>query len=110
MMKQLGEPISRKVESGAGYMVFMNGLNKSNHSNIDRCFTKIMKEDPRIDPTIPLAWTVRAQNRFSMYRGYLSYQLVFGKNPTLPNMMKYKLLALNGVTISESVADHINAI
>lgn len=50
----------------------MNGLNKRNHSIIDWCFTKIMKELPRIDCYIPLAWTVRFKNRFAMCRGYSS--------------------------------------
>lgn len=38
------------------------------------------------------------------------FQVFLGKNPKLPNVMKYKLLTLSGVTIIESVAAHINAI
>ena len=41
--------------------------------------------------------------------GYSSFQLVFGKQPTLPNLVTDKLPAWEGITISQSVAAHIIA-
>ena len=35
---------------------------------------------------------------------------MFGKNPTLPSVTTDKLPALNGVTTSKLVADHINTL
>ena len=109
-VRQLGEALGCKVETGAGYAAWMNGLNERNHSVVDRCFAKIIKENPKMDPVVALAWAVSAKNALPMYGGYSSYQLVFGKDPHLPNIMTDKLPALSGVTTSESVAAHIQAL
>ena len=44
-----------------------------------------------------------------MHGGYSSFQLVFGKQHTLPNLVKEKLPALEGITTSQLVITHINA-
>ena len=80
-LKQLGEALGCKMETTAGYSAWMNGLNEQNHSVIDRCFKKIIKDHPKMDPVVALAWAVNAKNSFPMFGGYSSYQLVFGKNP-----------------------------
>ena len=37
-----------------------------------------------------------ARNSLQMWHGYGSYQIVFGTNPNLPNIMTDKLPALQG--------------
>ena len=69
-----------------------------------------MKEDQDMDPVIALAWAVAAKNGFPMHGGYSSYQLVYGKNPNMPNILYDKLPAMNGSTTSKSVAAHISAL
>ena len=108
-MRQAGEALGMKVETGAGYAAWMNGLNERNHAVVDRCYGKVMKDNPSMDPVIALAWAVTAKNGYPMHGGYSSFQLVFGKQPTLPNLVTDKLPALEGVTTSQSVAAHINA-
>ena len=51
-----------------------------------------------------------AKNSYPMYGGFSSFQLVFGKQPKLPNIMEDKLPALEGVTTSQSLAAHITAL
>ena len=63
-----------------------------------------------MDPVVALAWAVNAKNSFPMFGGYSSYQLVFRKNPQLPNIITDTLPALSGATTSESVGNHIQAI
>lgn len=109
-MRQLGKALGTMVETGSGYTAWMNGLNERNHCVVDRCFTKIMKEDLSMDPTIALAWAVAAKNGFPMHGGYSSYQLVYGKDPNMPNILYDKLPAMSGVTTSESVVAHISAL
>ena len=110
VVRQMTEAIGSTVETGAGYAAWMNGLNERNHSVVDRCFAKIINDYPRMDPVIALAWAVTAKNSFPMMGGFSSFQLVFGKEPKLPNIMTDRLPALEGVTTSESVAAHINAL
>ena len=61
-MRELGEALGCKVDTGAGYSAWMNGLNERNHAVVDRCLAKIMYENPGMDPEIALAWAVTAKN------------------------------------------------
>ena len=36
-MRQMGEAIGCKMQTGAGYAAWMNGLNKRNHAVVDMC-------------------------------------------------------------------------
>ena len=63
-----------------------------------------------MDPVIALAWAVAAKNGFPMHGGYSSYQLIYGKDPNMPNIPYNKPPAMNGVTTSKSVAAHISAL
>ena len=45
-----------------------------------------------------------------MWNGYSSYQLVLGRNPSLPNITSATPPALQGVTHSESLAKHLNTL
>ena len=108
-MRQAGEAMGIKVETGAGYTVWMNRMNEQNQAVVDRCYGKVMKDNPGMNPVIALAWAVTANNSYQMHGGYSSFQLVFGKQPNLPNLMTDKLPTLEGVTTSQSVAAHINA-
>ena len=51
-----------------------------------------------------------AKNSHQMTHGCSSYQLVFGKNPNLPNVMSEQLPALEGTTTSEISATHLNSL
>jgi hypothetical protein len=42
---------------------------------------------PKISLDVLLAWANTAKNSLQMHHGFSSYQLVFGKNPNLPNIM-----------------------
>ena len=62
-----------------------------------------------MDPQISLAWAVNAKNSFPMFGGFSSYQLVFGRNPNMPNVLHDKLPALKETT-GESLSAHIRGL
>ena len=109
-VKELGEAFSFEVSTGAGYAAWMNGVNERNHGVIDRTYEKIMYDDEKMDPEVALAWAVNAKNCLPMNNGFSSFQLVFGKNPNLPNILQDTLPALEGVSTSEAVAEQIRAL
>ena len=45
-----------------------------------------------------------------MFNGFSSNQLVFGKNPNLPNFLTDKVPALEDSTTSSVLAEHLNAL
>ena len=69
----------------------------------------LVEENPKSDEKILLAWDNVAKNSVEMWNGFSSYQLVLGKDPSLPNIMTEKLPALQGVTTSEILNHHLYA-
>ena len=86
-----------------------NGLVERHNGIIGEVVKKILEEvDCSIE--VALCWAVNAKNSLQNIYGYSSYQLVFGKNPTLPSVLTNRLPALEGVTGSKLIADHLNAL
>ena len=71
---------------------------------------KLEEQCPGTPLEVLLCWANVARNSLQMWHGFSSYQIVFGKNPNLPNVMTDNLPALEGVTTSESTAKHLNAL
>ena len=88
---------------------FSNGLCERNHAVIDDTVMKIIADQPKTSLQVALSWAVNSKNCLQMVAGYSPYQLVFGRNPRLPNVMNDSLPALEGTTISETFALHLNA-
>ena len=87
----------------------MNSLHERNHAVMNRCFGMILHDNPKIDTEVALTWAVTAKNSYPMSGGFSSFQLVFGKQPKLPNIMEDKMPALEGKTTSTSLTEHITA-
>ena len=58
----------------------------------------------------PIAWAVNAKNSMSNVFGYSPHQLVFGANPKVPSILTDQTPALEGVTSTQIIADHLNAL
>ena len=108
--KEMSAVFGVEVSTTAGYAAWMNGLNERNHAVVDRCLQKILHDNPKIRQETALCWAVNAKNSLLMNNGFSSYQLVFGKNPNVPLVTTDKLPALEGVTTSETVAEHVTAL
>ena len=72
--------------------------------------TKLVDQCPKTSPNILLTWANMARISLQMWHGYSSYQLVFGTNPNLPNIMTDNLPALQGATSSEILTKHLQAL
>ena len=89
---------------------FQNGLCERNHAIVDNMLRKMTEQHHDTPLEILLSWVNMAKNSLQMTHGYSSYQLVFGKNPNLPNVMNAQLPALEGTTTSEILATHLNSL
>ena len=87
---------------------FQNGLCERIHSVT--VLLKLEEQCPGTPLEVVLCWVNVARNSLQMWHGFSSYQIVLGKNPNLPNVMTDNLPALEGVTISESIAKPLNAL
>ena len=89
---------------------WQNGICERNHAVVDRCLSKILEDDPKMNINTALAWAINAKNSLQMWNEFSSYQLVFGQNHNIPNTMCDKPPALEGKTTSATFAEHINAL
>jgi hypothetical protein len=89
---------------------FQNGLCERNHAIVDNMLLKLEQQCPCTPTEVLLSWANMAKNSLQMWHGYSSYQLVFGKNPNLPNVMTAQLPALEGTSTSEVLVKHLNSL
>ena len=80
------------------------------HNGILGQMIEAVLDDTGCNVDIAIAWSVNAKNSLNNVYGFSPYQLVMGRNPSIPNIMTYENLpALNSNTISKVVADHLTA-
>ena len=87
-----------------------NGLVERHHTLIAKNVKKIAEETgSRVETA--LAWAVNAKNSLSNINGFSPYQLLLGRNPTLPSINNpYEHpTTLEEETPSEREAEHITA-
>jgi transposase InsO family protein len=89
---------------------FQNGLCERNHAVTDMMLLRMVEQCPDTPLEVLLCWANMAKNSLQMWHGYSSYQIVFGRNPNLPNVMTENVPALAGSTSSEVLAEHLNAL
>ena len=82
---------------------WQNGLCEKNHALADNILERIDEDYPQMDIHTKLAWVCMAKNSLQMVYGYSPNQLVFGKNPKLPNIISDGPPAWEGIPMSESL-------
>ena len=106
---EMSNKLGIRISSTPGESPWSNSLCERNHQITDRMSGILVEENPKTDEKILLAWAYVAKNSLQMWNGFSSYQLILGKNPTLPNIMTERLPALQGVTTSEIRKHHLDA-
>lgn len=69
-----------------GRSPFSNGLCERHNDVLEDMFLKVTN-DNNINFDITLQWVTNAKNLLSNVLRFSPYQLVFGKNPNLPNVL-----------------------
>lgn len=108
--REITSILNIRVCTTAGMSPFQNGLCERVHAITDMMLLKLEAENPNIELETLLSWANMAKNSLQMWNGFSSHQLVFGKNPNLPNIMQAELPALGGNTTSEVFFKHMNAL
>ena len=89
---------------------WQNGLCEKNHFTMDNILERIEVDYLRLSINAKLAWATMAKNSLMMVYGYSPYQLVFGKNPNLPNILTDGPPAWEESTVSEKLREHLKAL
>ena len=87
----------------------MNYMIERNHAICDRMMKKMIFEHSSVTPKVALDWALAAKNSLENYQGFSPCQIVFGQNPQLPSVYRSGPPGLEEVTMSQAVANQINA-
>ena len=96
------EPSSTSSESP-----YQNGICERNHEVVDLILTKLVMEFPQTPTKVLLKWASTSKNSLQMVEGFSPHQLVFGRNPHLPNLMNATPTSIEVETISECFNKHL---
>ena len=108
--REVSSILNIEVATTAADSPFQNGLCEKIHSVTDNMLMRLQEQCPNTPIEVLLCWANMARNSLQMWHGFSSYQLVFGKNPNLPNILTDGLPALSGTTTSEVLTTHLNAL
>ncbi len=67
---------------------WQNGIVERNHYSTDVVIHSVMRDFPNMSLEVALAWAVTAVNSMTNVRGFSPYQLVFGRQIKLPNILE----------------------
>ena len=107
--RSMAECFNIRIKTTAAESPWINGTCERHNATLTETFLKTM-EGARCEPRIALAEAVMAKNCLLNHDGFSPYQIVFGANPCLPGVMTDALPALENVTVSKYVADHLSAL
>ena len=107
-VRDMAENFNISVKTTAAYSPWSNGLLERHNKTLTEMLLKI-REENKCDWEVALSWALMAKNALHNIHGYSSYQLVYGKNPSLPNVLTDEIPALEGCTSSIIVGAHIRA-
>ena len=89
---------------------WQNGLCERNHATVDNILEALEKDYPKIPLQTLLLWACVAKNSMLMVQGFSPYQIMFGRNPKLPNIITDPLPAWENEGISNTLVKHLEAL
>ena len=109
-MREICSISNVQINTTAGNSPFQNGLCERILAVTDTMLLKLREQCPKAPIEVLLSWANVSRNSRQMWHCFSSYQLVFGRNPNLPNVMSDKAPAFTGPTTSETLEKHLNAL
>ena len=86
-----------------------NGICEKNHALSDCILAAVLRDNPKLDLEVAVAWSSAAKNSLTTVHGFSPYQLVFGKQPNLPNIIDEPPNTLEDKSMSQSLEDNLAA-
>ena len=108
ILEDVSANLTIRPTTTAAYSPHQNGLNERNHSTVDTMMLRMKESDPNMTPEMILSWALHAKNSLENCYGFSPFQLHIGYNPMLPSATRDGPPALEGVTKSQTFANHLN--
>jgi len=108
VMRELSDGFGIYLVCTAAQSPWSNGVCERLNAILGSSVCKVMN-DADCSLHVALAWSVAARNSLHNCHGYSPNQLVFGMNPSLPNVMDGEGSVLESKTKVRMIADNLNA-
>ena len=107
-MREVCSKLDIKNHTTGAYSPFQNGINEINHAHADGMADCVERDFPDMDIETILAWVCSAKNSLTNVYGFSPNQLVFGRNPKLPNIIDSPPPAREVKVQSKALLDMLN--
>ena len=107
--RSMGETFNIRIRTTSAESPWSNGICERHNAVLTETFLNLFY-DQKFDAETCLSSAIMAKNCLANHNGFSPYQLVFGSNPSLPNILDDKLPALEASTSSQTAADVLNSI
>ena len=87
-MREVANSLNIQLLTTGAYSPWQNGVVERNHYSTDVIIHSVMRDYPKMKLEVALAWAVTAVNSMTNVRGFSPYQLVFGRQIKLPNILE----------------------
>ena len=86
-MRELTSKLNVKNNTTGAESPWQNGICERNHATTDSILRSVTRDYPKMKLDVALAWAVTAKNSMSNVYGFSPFQLVYGRNIRLPNVL-----------------------
>ena len=98
-----------KIHATAAYSPWSNGLCERNHALVDNILTRVLDDFKDMDLETALAWACAAKNSLTTVYGFSPFQLVYGRQPNIPNIIDEPPNVLEIKSHSKALEDQLKA-
>ena len=108
-MIELAHKFGIDLKTTAAESPWSNGLCERHNGVVVEIVEKLL-DDTNCSVNCAVAWAVNAKNTLTNVHGFSPYQLVFGRNPTVPGVQHDKLPALSEHNASDVVREQLEVL
>ena len=108
-MREVCSRLDIKNYTTGSEAAWQNGINERGHGHADGMVDAFERDYPEIDLDTALAWICSAKNSLTNVYGFSPHQLVFGRNPKLPNILDSPPPAREVKAQSKALLEMLNA-
>ncbi len=109
-MREVASALNIQLLTTGANSPWQNPINERNHAITDSIVRASLRDYPNMSLEVALAWAITAVNSMSNVRGFSPYQLVFGRQIKLPNILDDPPPTWEEPTKSKSLLETLDAL